>query len=54
LWQKVQYLELFLGGCEPELGLPHPNGFLASDAFTGMLESSMEEEAVTVELLFSS
>jgi len=42
----VQYLELFLGGNEPKLGFPYPKGFLASKAFTKMLESSMEEEAV--------
>jgi len=37
-------LELFLGGNEPEVGFPRPKlGFLASEAFTKMLESSIEE-----------
>jgi len=42
---KCAVFELFLGGNEPVLGFPRlKEGFLASEAFTKMLESSMEEE----------
>jgi len=41
-------LELFLGGSEPKVGFPCLKlGFFASEALTKMLESSIEEEALT-------